>query len=112
MKRFVLLLLIASILICSVFSLTSCAKRIPKGTYISENRLATITIKGNKLHYSGPVDSVMGADFGNIKYDATYRISDDTIFIKRDKSSTESFESFSMGDGYIVISGVKYIKAD
>ncbi len=114
MKKFVVLLLVASILACSMLFLVSCGERIPNGTYVNKELGATYVFEGRRFRYSGPADryGMTSGGFGNTSYEGVYEIKSEKIEMKNNSSGFTSIDSFSMGDGYVVIAGTKYTKAD
>lgn len=121
MKRIISLVLVAVMLVCV---LASCGKKVASGSYEAELSVlgqsagVTYTFKGNKIVAESKVE-VLGFE-NTTSAEGTYEIvenDDGDLEIKIDfDDETEIFRdgtySFSEGDDYIKISGVKYEKVD
>ena len=119
--KIISLVLAALMLVCT---LVSCAQRIESGTYEAEIEFlgqsvgVSYTISGNKIEAEGSV-SIFGIDKSK-SAEGTYEIikyDDGDMEIKIDfAEETDLFKdgtySFSEGEGYIKISGIKYTKID
>lgn len=115
-------LILASVMLVCV--LASCGKKVTAGSYTAELEIlgqsagVTYTFKGNKVEAESKVE-ILG--FENSKTaEGTYEIvkdDDGDLEIKIDfEDETDIFKdgtySFSEGDDYIKIAGVKYEKAE
>ena len=112
-------LLVAVMLVCM---LASCGQKVAAGTYEAEISVlgqsagVTYTFKGNKIVAESAV-SILGIDKSK-SAEGTYEIikyDDGDLEIKIDfDEETDIFKdgtySYSEGDGYIKISGIKYEK--
>ena len=119
--KLISLILAAVMLICT---LASCAKKIENGTYEAEIEFlgqsvgVSYTIGGSKIEAESKL-SVLGIDKSKTAV-GTYEIiefDDGEMEIKIDyEEETDLFKdgtySYSEGEGYIKISGIKYSKVD
>lgn len=114
MKRFLTLLLVASILTCVTFSLVSCGEKIPSGSYINESGTAAFTFEGYRFKYSGPEDryGISNEGFRIVNYKGTYKVNGGEIELKRDGSDSSVIDDFYLGDDYVIIAGTKYTRSD
>ncbi len=108
MKKLLSMLLVCVLLLSCVFTFASCGKNKLDGRYSRTN--TAYEFDGRKFTlYTYGTESVSGTykievtDTGEEEITFTYRM------FKGDSKTTETL-SFSSGDGYIQIGGVKYTK--
>lgn len=109
MKRIISTILVCTLMVCMLFTLASCGKKL-NGTYSMEEDGVKVTYDFKR---DGTFECTMEAGiFGDIEFDGTYEIDGKEITLVYELLGEEVDETFDFkkGSGYIEIDGERLDK--
>ncbi len=108
MKRIVSTILVCVLMVCMLFTLASCGKKL-NGAYSKEEDGVKLTYE---FETDGTFKGTMDTFLGDVEFDGEYEIDGKEITIKYELLGKEVDETydFKKGNGYIEIDGKRFDK--